>query len=243
MSDTRSQLFPCPGALPVPMRPEPAIVTPLGSVVFTASLFGATLSPEDSNLVLTLPDGGHIFCWRSDRFVLELLRCRPVLNDYSRDQCDERIANLWRLQALAGGVAPRFECGWAPDCHWNDAGPDGGQGLFAWVWSNENWDVAIGAEDGEWLSRRAALGDWIPARWAAELVQQAPAFAGWVGPKGPGWDCRTGFRMQFPELEPGECCQAQFVVAWANQQERQEKAQLSFAVEVTPQQILAGCGL
>ena len=246
MNDLKPRLFACPDLSRADAPPKPVIATPLGGVKVNAIVDGVSIWNKPVSAGFVLQSGASVICWQTDRVQVELLVCRPILTRYGKENCDDCVAALWRIAAHGDGVSLEFAGTWLPGHQWHDAGADTGQGVFSWLWHGDKADGAIGTEDDEWLERRAANGDWLPKRWQNRL-HASGLTAG--EPRNPDIltciprvdeSCEGLGIVLLPELNTGEVCQSQWVVAWAQSHTKRNPA---MAVDVAYQQILAGAGL
>jgi len=133
-----------------------------------------------------------------------------------------------RLQALTGGHTFDAELSWFPGYRWVEGFGEPGEGLEARSWVNEVWNVVVGTEDSEYLAARSRAGRWMPPRLATYLEAHPQDV---VNVK------HDSLSIHFPELEPGECCQFQFVIASGLRQDRDSTTWLT--VDQRPEVLLA----
>jgi hypothetical protein len=118
-------------------------------------------------------------------------------------------AVVGRLKAVASGQTFDAELSWLPGYRWVEGIGEPGEGLEARSWVDEVWNVVVGTEDSEYLAGRSRAERWMPRRLAAYFETHA----------GDVVHVRhDSLSIHFPELESGECCQFQFVIASGSRQ-------------------------
>jgi hypothetical protein len=133
-----------------------------------------------------------------------------------------------RLEALVSGQTFDAELFWMPGYRWVEGIGEPGEGLEARSWFDNAWNVTVGTEDSEYLAARCRCGNWMPRRFATYLAAH---------PEDALQVKHQSFSIHLPELESGERCQFQFVIASAPRQEGDST--LWFAVDQPPDVLLA----
>lgn len=198
----------------------PAITTPLGDVRLGATIEGVALGEPSAAARLSSPPG-IVFSWERPAAQVELLiaalpATRP---DAHVDGC---LAAVWRVRVVQPVHTLELECRWAPRAHYTEVGPESGEALDAQTWRGAQTRVTIGTLDCDALTTAARDG-LLPARWADQL-----------GPGAVRYE-PDGLVLALPAAEPGEQCQAHFIVAWAPQPEPEDDVATWLAVDRSPQ--------
>ncbi len=204
--------------------------TPLGMLELDVELNSCKLSeikPQTSGSVLA---NSFISVWKHEKFQIELLRVemRPTLpQGMAVDHC---FAFLWRIEAYAKAISPRFSCQLSVNSSAVEHNIELGEGLFSKSWGKQGMKLSLGTEDEDYLLQRAEAGHWLPTRFANEghiTFQQIIS-------------TERGIEVSLPNLREGEKAQIQFVIAWT----RSAESTIAnwFAVDVGASEILAqGC--
>ena len=203
--------------------------TPLGSLerqYFTD--LGTTALRRERGCYRHLSENGVVCRWTTPRCVLEELfvaltpSASPQMNEI------ECRAVLVRLEALASGVTFDARLSWLPGFRWTEGIGVPGEGLEARSWFDNAWDVTVGTEDSEYLTARSRVEKWMPRRLAAYFEEH---------PEDVLQIERESFSIHIPELESGERCQFQFVIAWGPR--REDESTLWLAVDQRSEELLA----
>jgi hypothetical protein len=226
-------LFELPIAGPLPAALSPSVYTPLGELRFHAELGAALPAPPDE--VHQVGDDARLFAWDLLECRAELLICRPRIQLPSGLAVTDCWAAMWRVRAGDVTGPLRFGCAWSPMNRWREGGAETGEHLEAMTWTDGATRVTAGTADGEMLFARARAGELLPRRWASPAV--------WGGRPSDGLFVATyeadGLTVELPPLLAGEQCQVHLTVAWAPES---DDAATWFAVDTTPQAVLAGAG-
>lgn len=222
---------------------KPEIVTPLGVLAFDAEFDGIIIGDLKTSSSYCLERSGYLLNWTIDGVVAELLLCRPRFTLPEGMSVTDCWAGMWRLRATTAATGPdecpEFSCRWEPGYQWTEGSPETGEGLDAQTWENVQTKVTVGTTDCEWLSGHAQQGI-LPHRWADML--------GWnygetTGKIDPITYLKDGIQVILPELNMGEMCQVQFVVAWSlSTGDEQADVSTWYAADQRPEDILAGAG-
>lgn len=206
--------------------------TPLGDLRLRAR-FGDGAEADPTDACRIVPDG-RLFVLRDDRVHAELLLVTPELDLPHCMSVDGCVAGVWRVRAMDRVPSCEFSCRWDPGFVWSDAhGPESGESLDAQSWSRGRIRVSVGTQDVEFLRARAIHGDRLPASWGKLLGYGE-------GESDPVRYVEDGFLLSLPPLVPGDLCQVQFTVAWAEHDS--DDASTWFAVDCRWEQILRSLG-
>lgn len=143
---------------------------------------------------------------------------------------DHCFAFLWRIEAYAKAISPRFSCQLSVNSSAVEHNVELGEGLFSKSWAKQGIKLSLGTEDEDYLLQRAEAGHWLPTRFASGghiTFQQIIS-------------TERGIEVSLPNLRKGEKAQIQFVIAWT----RSTESTIAnwFAVDVGASEILAqGC--
>lgn len=128
-----------------------------------------------------------------------------------------------RLKSLASQVRAQLALSWQPGYHWIQGYAETGEGLAARSWIDPKWKVTVGTEDYEYLAARSKANRWMPPRLASLIEERADEIVKMKD---------TSITIELPELQNGEKCQVQFVVASSEQ--RDDDVTTWLAVDQSP---------
>jgi hypothetical protein len=194
--------------------------------------FGASFQQWDSRksqptYVHMLPTGSTVTGWRLDGCHLELLTCRLSPNlPYGRS-VEGCAAAMWRLRVHENVPRVSFSAALIQPPFGTEIEAESGEGIDAQSWSAEGCKLMLATEDGESMSERARLRNWMPFRFQQALAESFPKYL------------PEGLTVIVPALECAELCQVQFVLAWSSSDGTDQTRR---AVDITPAQILSGAG-
>lgn len=213
-------LFHCE-AVRTEVAPDPtAVHTPLGVVRVAATSGGVSTNDAPAH-VYSLDDGERVVCWQNASVDLEVLICRPLFSPPLDLPVEECWGVLWRGRARTTVTSLILSAVWEDGCRWHDGGPDGGQYLYAWTWTDGQTEVTIGTQDDERLALRAQSDDYLPAQWEKYFIRPRH-HSGSYGRSDffehpVHYQLRsTGIACPLPPLEAGQSFQITFAVVWAS---------------------------
>jgi hypothetical protein len=136
-----------------------------------------------------------------------------VLEELFVDDCDSQLVHspgftcravVVRLQTSTAIQRFSADLSWKAGYQWLEGISEPGEGLEARSWFNDSWQVTVGTEDSEYLASRARVERWMPRRLAAyfEALSENVLHVQ-----------NDSVSIHRPEMQSGERCQFQFVIA------------------------------
>lgn len=113
-------------------------------------------------------------------------------------------AVLIRFQCLKSNSPFSARLSWLPGYSWSHSCPEPGEGLIAKTWTNDTWNVTVGTEDTEYLAARSQTEKWMPARMLRSIQDNVDEIVNVF---------EESILLTLPNLELGDICQLQFVIA------------------------------
>ena len=208
------------------------IQTPLGNIITSFWLYDEEMPPASGGDEVRLANGAVIQRWEESAGDFEVLQTSVVPPLPPPMRVQECRAVLWRFVPSRRTGPFLYRAYWQPGYVWLTGVPEPGPRLDGQTWTDGQTTVSMGTEGADALAFRASQGEMLPMRLAEDLWSK--------GQNRVMWDDESLF-VAMPELEAGELCQLQSVVAWGPAGEAGVASW--FALDISPHQILdaAGC--
>lgn len=219
-----------------------AVPTPLGPVRLAFAV-GARDAPPPAR-VERLPGGADVATWRLDDGTSVRLRWGAVTPSVPAHLVPTGgcWGAVWSIRAGGGVDRLRISALLTELPDGADGGPDSGEGLAAVTYTSDSVVLSVGTADEEDLHARAGHppdgprgASWLPPRWRDELKPL------WAGAAHVRLD-RTGVVTHLPSLAPGEAVHLHVAVARSDRRRDDGDVAPWFAVDTTPEHILAQLG-
>ena len=205
---------------------ENRISTPLGNIVFKVSYNSTEISEIPITEAHYLSNRGHILCWYSERFDIELM-VTPYTPDLPEGmKVEECYAVVWRVKCKMEEARYRFSSMWEDGYTWSEFGPESGEGLECQSWESSKIKVSIGTQDSETLMSRSKNNDLLPTTF--DESTNPYAIIEYLD---------KGLAVAINNVRFNEICQIHFIVAWS--ENTQYDTSNWYAVDALPAVLLA----